>query len=174
MDNAVRIEQRVHVTGSPPPIVGKGHGRTAETRGASSREMPPTGGSPPKPGRLPLQRTRRTRTRQQAMRYALPRNTGQRPAVTRAKDPSRTAHWPCTQETGEAKLLTCTWDLRQVVPDRYDLARRGKRRWTCRPVRQTGGHHRIRAPGPVAGSVDEVPALRQVRRQVALVPAAVR
>lgn len=28
--DAVRLEQRVHVTGSAPGIVGKGHGRTAE------------------------------------------------------------------------------------------------------------------------------------------------
>ena len=30
VDNAVRFEQRVHVTGSPPGIVGKGHGGAAE------------------------------------------------------------------------------------------------------------------------------------------------
>jgi hypothetical protein len=30
MDNAVRFEQRIHVAGSPPGIVGKRHGSAAE------------------------------------------------------------------------------------------------------------------------------------------------
>jgi hypothetical protein len=30
MDNAMRFEQCIHVTGSPPGIVGKGHGSAAE------------------------------------------------------------------------------------------------------------------------------------------------